>query len=106
VKRAIRSVTQAVSETTVVLSTGLVLYLSVNAVTHPATLGLQATHFAPWPTERALRVTALLLCICSVTILRYLLATPSVPADSIQSQRLVVNGAHRRRHPADPHRPV
>jgi uncharacterized membrane protein len=37
----------------------LAVYLSVNAVTHPATLGLQATHFATWPTESTLRVLAL-----------------------------------------------
>ena len=38
---------------------GLVLYLSVNALTHPATLAIQATHFATWPTEGTLRVLAL-----------------------------------------------
>ena len=37
----------------------LVVYLSVNAVTHPATLGHPATHFATWPTESTLRVLAL-----------------------------------------------
>jgi hypothetical protein len=67
----------AVTETVAVLATGLVLYLSVNAVTHPATLRLRATHFAAWPTEGTLRVMALLLCVCSVTALRYLLARPT-----------------------------
>lgn len=38
----------------------LVLYLSVNAVTHPVTLGLQATHFVTWPTESTLRVVSLI----------------------------------------------
>ena len=38
---------QAVAETAAVLSTGLVVYLSLNAVTHPVTLGLQLTHL--WP---------------------------------------------------------
>ncbi len=38
---------------------GLVVYLSVNALTHPATLTIQATHFATWPTEGTLRVLAL-----------------------------------------------
>ncbi len=38
---------------------GLVVYLSVNALTHPATLAIEATHFATWPTEGTLRVLAL-----------------------------------------------
>jgi hypothetical protein len=65
---------QAISETVAVLATGLVGYLSVNAVTHPATLEIQATHLASWPTEGTLRVIALLLCICSVAVLRYIRA--------------------------------
>jgi len=64
----------AVFETISVLATGLVVYLSVNAVTHPATLDIQATHLAPWPTEGTLRVIALLFCACSVAMLRFLLA--------------------------------
>ena len=64
----------AVSETVAVLATGLVIYLSVNTVTHPATLSMQATHLTSWPTEGTLRVIALLLCVLSVSILRFLLA--------------------------------
>jgi hypothetical protein len=64
----------AISETVTVLATGLVIYISVNAITHPATLNLQATHLAPWPTEGTLRMIALLLCVCSVSTLRFLLA--------------------------------
>lgn len=64
----------AVSETVAALATGLVIYLSVNAVTHPVTLSMQATHFAPWPTEGTLRMIALLLCVCSISALRFLLA--------------------------------
>jgi hypothetical protein len=64
----------AASETVAVLATGLVIYLSVNAVTHPVTLSRQATHLASWPTEGTLRVIALLLCVCSVSMLRFLLA--------------------------------
>jgi hypothetical protein len=67
----------AAAETVAILATGLVVYLSVNAVTHPATLEIRATHLAPWPTEGTLRVTALLLCACSVMALRYLLAGPT-----------------------------
>jgi hypothetical protein len=62
----------AASETVAVLATGLFGYLSVNAVTHPATLQIHATHLLSWPTEGALRVVALLLCIVSVGLFRYL----------------------------------
>jgi hypothetical protein len=65
---------QASAETVAVLATGLAGYLSVNAVTHPATLEIQATHLAAFPTEGTLRVIALGLCVCSVAALRYLLA--------------------------------
>ncbi|HEX3965619.1 MAG TPA: hypothetical protein VHZ03_54745 [Trebonia sp.] len=42
---------QAMAESAAVLSTGLVLYLSPNAFTHPITLRLQLTHLWPWPSE-------------------------------------------------------
>ena len=64
----------AVSETATVLATSLVIYLSVNAVTHPATLNRRATHFSAWPTEGTLRMIALVLCVFSVSALRFLLA--------------------------------
>jgi hypothetical protein len=67
-----RNATLAVAETAALLSTGLVAYLSLNAVIHPATLLIQATHFATWPTEGTLRVIALLLCVISVGVVRYL----------------------------------
>jgi hypothetical protein len=60
----------AAAETGAILATGLVLYLSVNTITHPATLNLPATHLAPWPTEGTLRVIALLLCVWSAGQLR------------------------------------
>lgn len=72
--RGLKVLILAVSETVAILATGLVIYLSVNAVTHPVTLGIHATHLVSWPTEGTLWVFALLLCICSVTALRYLLA--------------------------------
>jgi hypothetical protein len=62
----------AVSKTVAVLSTGLVAYLSINAITHPVTLGMSATHFAPWPTEGTLRVLGLGACMAAVGTLRYL----------------------------------
>jgi hypothetical protein len=55
-----------------VLATGLFAYLSVNAVTHPFTLQIQATHLLTWPTEGTLRVAALLLCVVSFGLFRYL----------------------------------
>lgn len=64
----------AVAQAVAVLSTGLVAYLSINAVTHPATLALPATHFAPWPTEGTLRVLALGACLAATATLRYVKA--------------------------------
>ena len=61
----------AIARTVALLSTVLVVYLSVNAVTHPATLARHATHFASWPTEGTVRVCALALCIVSVGWLRF-----------------------------------
>ncbi len=60
----------AAAETVVILATGLVVYLSVNTVSHPASLNMQATHLAPWPTEGTLRVIALVLCVCSASQVR------------------------------------
>lgn len=62
----------AISETIMVLSIALIGYLSINAVTHPVTLGMQATHFAPWPTEGTLRVLALFASALSVAAFRFL----------------------------------
>jgi hypothetical protein len=62
----------AAAETVAVLATGLFGYLSVNAVTHHYTLQIQATHLLSWPTEGTLRVVALLLCIVSFGMIRYL----------------------------------
>jgi hypothetical protein len=67
--------TMAVSEVIGLLATGIVIYLSVNAVTHPETLNIQATHLAPWPTEGTLRVIAILLCVCSAAFFRFLRAS-------------------------------
>ena len=64
----------AAAETVAILATGLFGYLSVNAVTHPATLQIQATHLLSWPAEGTLRVAALLLCVVSFGSLRYLRA--------------------------------
>ncbi len=64
----------AAAETVAVLATGLFVYLSLNALIHPATLQLQITHLLPWPAEGTVRVEALLLAACSVAAWRYLRA--------------------------------
>jgi hypothetical protein len=64
----------AIGETVCLLATGLIIYISVNTVTHPKTLTMQATHLVSWPTEGTLRVIALLLGACSAAMLRFLRA--------------------------------
>jgi hypothetical protein len=64
----------AIAKTIVVLATGVVVYLSVNAVTHPSTLAIHLTHLGPWPAEGTVRVIALFLCVCAGSALRFLLA--------------------------------
>jgi hypothetical protein len=70
---------QAAAETAAVLSTALVAYLSLNAVTHPITLTLQLTHLWPWPSEGTVRVIALGICLVAVATSRYLRAAASRP---------------------------
>ena len=62
----------AAAETIAILATGIVIYLSINAITHPVTLERQATHLISWPSEGTLRVIALFLSGCSVGALRFL----------------------------------
>ena len=68
------TMTLAVAETVAVLATALFVYLSFNALVHPATLRLHITHLLPWPAEGTVRVEALLLGACSVAVWRYLRA--------------------------------
>ena len=76
-----RSLAMAVSKTGVVFGTGLFVYLSTNAVTHPWTLSLPATHLAGWPTEGSLRALSVLLCGGSTAALRYLTGSRSGAPD-------------------------
>jgi hypothetical protein len=69
------SLVQAVAETAAVLGTALVIYLSINAVTHPITLRLQLTHLWPWPSEGTVRVIGLGICLAAVATSRYLRAS-------------------------------
>jgi hypothetical protein len=71
---ATESAAQAVAQTVAVMSAGLIAYLSANQVTHPATLSMQATHFARWPTEGTLRALALVACAISAALLRWVRA--------------------------------
>ena len=70
---------QAAAETAAFLGTGVVIYLSLNAVTHPFTLRLQLTHLWPWPSEGTVRVIALAVCLAAVAVTRYLRATAGPP---------------------------
>jgi len=69
---------QAMAETAAVLATALVGYLSLNAVTHPVTLGMNLTHLWPWPSEGTVRVIGLGICLAAVATSRYLRARPGV----------------------------
>lgn len=73
---------QAMAETAVFLGTGIVIYLSLNAVTHPETLRLQLTHLWPWPSEGTVRVIALGICLVGVATRRCLRATAGPPIQS------------------------
>jgi hypothetical protein len=89
---------QAVAEIGAVLGTALVIYLSLNAVTHPVTLGIKLTHLWPWPSEGTVRVIGLAICLAGVATSRYLRAgkslgnraatgpdAPATPAESAES---------------------
>jgi hypothetical protein len=72
---------QAIAETAVVLATGMVIYLSFNAVTHPETLRLQLTHLWPWPSEGTVRVIGLAVCLAGTATSRYLRASARFVTD-------------------------
>jgi hypothetical protein len=73
---------QAMAETAAVLATGMVIYLSLNAFTHPITLRLQLTHLWPWPSEGTVRVIGLAICLVAVATTRYLRATAGRPGQA------------------------
>jgi hypothetical protein len=79
---ASRNLLQAAAESAVFLGTGVVIYLSLNAVTHPFTLRLQLTHLLPWPSEGTVRVIALAVCLAAVAVTRYLRASAGPPGQS------------------------
>jgi hypothetical protein len=74
---------QAMAETAAVLATGLVIYLSLNAVTHPITLRMELTHLWPaGPSEGTVRVIGLAICLAGVATRRYLRASASRPGSA------------------------
>jgi hypothetical protein len=73
-------VVQAVAETAAFLATGVVVYLSVNGITHNYTLRLQLTHLLPGPSEGTARVLALMLTVASVAVARYIRSTSGASA--------------------------
>jgi hypothetical protein len=92
---------QAVADIAAVCATGMVLYLSLNAVTHTWTLSLQLTHLAPRPTEGTVRVIGLAVCWAAVATRRYLRATATRPgeaADSGAADSEAAPGAQAQRH--------
>lgn len=62
----------ATVRTLVAAGSTLVIYLSVNSITHPQTLLLPATHLLSWPTESTLRASALVVIACAVALSRSL----------------------------------
>lgn len=64
------SLTTAAARALIAAGTALVVYVSVNAITHPYTLTLPATHILSWPTEGTLRAVSLIVVACSVAIER------------------------------------
>lgn len=80
---------QATAETATILATGMVIYLSFNAVTHPETLRLQLTHLWPWPSEGTVRVIGLGICLAGAATGRYLRASASLPSQSVPESEAV-----------------
>jgi len=64
--------TAVVARSLVAAGTTLVVYISINAVTHPFTLEMPATHLSSWPTEGTLRAVSLIVVAFAVAIDRAL----------------------------------
>jgi hypothetical protein len=71
-----------VAEAAIVCATGIVIYLSLNAVMHPWSLPVHLTHLWPWPNEGTTRVIGLAVGLAGVATRHYLRATATRPADT------------------------
>lgn len=72
---AIGLLTTAVARSLIAAGTTLVIYISVNAVTHPITLGRPVTHLLSWPTEGTLRAVSLIVVAVAVAFDRAMRTT-------------------------------
>jgi hypothetical protein len=98
-RRAGVHVVQAVAEAAVVSATGVVIYLSLNAVTHPWSLPVQLSHLTPWPSEGTARVTALVVCVAALAISHYLRATATRLAEAAPDAENPLPGAEHNHVP-------
>jgi hypothetical protein len=71
----VSSLTTAVARSLIAAGTTLVVYISINSVTHPITLGRPVTHLLSWPTEGTLRVVSLIVVAFAVAIDRAMRTT-------------------------------
>jgi hypothetical protein len=90
---------QAVADAAVVCATGLVIYLSLNAVTHPWSLPLQLSHLWQGPSEGTSRVIGLAACWIAVAIRHYLRATATRPAGAAPAGENALQGTEHDRVP-------
>ncbi len=77
---------QALADAAVVCATGLVIYLSLNAVTHPWSLSVQLTHLFPRPSEGTARVGGLVVCLAAVATRHYLRASATRPDEAARDE--------------------
>ncbi len=61
-------ITSVMARSLVAAGTTVVVYISINAVTHPITLERPATHLLSWPTEGVLRAVSLIVVAIAVAI--------------------------------------
>ena len=61
----------ALLRTTAVYATLTWVYLAANSISHPETMDMRLTHFAPWPTERLTLAVALLVSAAAIFTVRY-----------------------------------
>jgi len=92
---AVQALALALARSGTWLAAAMVAYLSLNAVTHPETLAVRATHLAPWPTEALLRVIALAAFAVAATARRHLSAPRTRPSSTPQREGTVPWAADR-----------